>query len=105
MIGDGSTTEACDEQDFHAWVTCSGAPCDLDPPAAETGLAISSERTIQITPSGPGDLTIDVLIENDATGEQVTRRGRMAIRSIDRLVIDCVHQAYDPSTDRIGSCR
>src|SRR5204862_4865024 len=31
-IGDTSTTEYCDKQDFIATVTCSGVPCELDPP-------------------------------------------------------------------------
>ena len=99
-LGDGSTTEPCDEQDFHAWVTCSGAPCEIDPPAAATGIAIDGERTIKIVASTPGDLTIDVMIENDETHEQLAKRGQIAIRSLERVVIDCVHQAYDPSKPR-----
>jgi hypothetical protein len=99
-FGEGTTTEPCDEQDFHAWVSCTGAPCEIDPPAAETGIAIAGERTIKIVASSPGDLTIDVMIENDETHEQLARRGQMAIRSIERLVIDCVHQAYDPTKPR-----
>ncbi len=58
-IGDGSTTEPCDEQDFTARVTCSGAPCTLDPPAASSGVELTGDSSITIGTPSPGDLTIE----------------------------------------------
>ena len=98
-IGDSSTTEYCDEQDFTAIVTCSGAPCEIDPPAASTGLALTGDSSIRVIPA-IGNIAIDVVIEHAGTHEQLTKRGQIAIRAMDRLVIDCRLQAYDPAMPR-----
>ncbi len=98
-IGDTSTTEYCDDQDFVATVTCTGAPCDLDPPAASTGLALTGDGHVRITPA-IGNTTIDVVIEHADTHEQLAKRSQIAIRAMDKLVIDCRLQAYDAANPR-----
>ena len=98
-IGDTSTTEYCDEQDFTATVTCSGAPCEIDPPAASSGIALDGNGTVRVTPS-IGNVTIDVVIEHGDTHEQLSDRGQMAIRAMDKLVIDCRLQPYDAAKPR-----
>ena len=98
-VGDTSTTEYCDEQDFIATVTCSGAPCEIDPPAASSGLALHGDSTIRVTPA-IGNVTIAVVIEHADTHEQLTDRGQIAIRAMDKLVIDCRLQPYDAAKPR-----
>ncbi len=40
------------------------------------------------------------MIEHRDTHEQIVRRGQIAIRNLERLVIDCVLQPYDPNKPR-----
>lgn len=100
VVPDTSTTEACDEQDFIATVTCSGGPCELDPPAAASGVAMTGEGKVHAKLPAAGDVAIDVVIEHAGTHERLAKHGRIAIRAMDRLVVDCRMQAYDAANPR-----
>jgi len=100
VVPDTSTTEACDEQAFVATVTCSGGPCELDPPAAASGVAMTGEGKVHVTLPAAGDVAIDVVIEHAGTHARLAKKGRIAIRAMDRLVIDCRMQAYDAASPR-----
>lgn len=97
-VGDTSTTEYCDEQDFVATVTCTGG-CEIDPPAAADGVAFDGEGTLHVTPS-IGNVAIEITIEHAKTHEQLTKRGQIAIRAMDTLVVDCRIQPYDAANPR-----
>lgn len=100
LLPDTSTTENCDEQDFIATVTCSGGPCELDPPTAATGLPLTGEGKIQIAFPAAGDIAVNVEIARVGSKARLAKRGQIAIRPMERLVVDCRLQAYDPAMPR-----
>jgi hypothetical protein len=100
VLPDTSSTKNCDEQDFTATVTCSGGPCDLDPPTASSGIALTGEGMINVKLPAVGDVAIDVVLEHSGTHEQLAQRGQIAIRDMERLVIDCRIQPFDAANPR-----
>lgn len=99
-IPDTSTTKTCDDQAFLATVHCEGAPCEIDPPAASAGLELKGQGRVSVRAAAPGDLTIEVALEHLGTHEQLVKRGVLAIRDLERVVDDCIYQAYDPTMPR-----
>jgi hypothetical protein len=96
-LPDTSTTKPCDEQRFLARLEYDGPAGDVMPRGVSAGSPFTGQGTILVRPSMPGDFKIRVEIENMVTRERRQAGGQIAIRDLERVVIDCVYQPFDPS--------